>query len=264
MSKSNSPVHFKQRLQSGEALIGTFLKTPSMMTTEVLSRTELDVVCLDAEHAPFDRADIDRCLLPLRHAGMASLVRVQSAAPEQILNALDCGATGVVVPHVDSVEKARACAAAAKYGDRGRGYAGSTRAAGYASNSIAQNLSLNADETVVVAQIEDLAALGCIDEIAQVEGIDCLFIGMMDLTVALGAAAADDPRVVEAAEKICCAAREANRRIGIFVPTIDEVAFWRQRGVSLFLMASEHTFLKQGAAKQGSEVRKQFEQVQEI
>ena len=255
-----SPPHkqFKQRINAGEALIGTFLKTPSMTVAEVLAQTDLDVICIDSEHAPFDRSNIDSVLLALRSMSMPALVRVQSAAPEQILNALDCGATGIVVPHVDSVEKAQACAAAAKFGDGGRGYAGSTRAASYGGNSVEQNLSLNADETVVVAQIEDLAALECIDEIAQVNGIDCLFIGMMDLTVALGAASPGDSVVVEAAEKICEAACNANRRIGIFVPNVEAVKFWHQRGVTLFLMASDHAFIKLGANNLSSEAREQL------
>jgi 2-keto-3-deoxy-L-rhamnonate aldolase RhmA len=248
MPAENPHNNFRQRLLSKKLLIGTFAKTPSMMLSEVLAQTELDVVCLDAEHSPFDRRDIDASVLAYRAADKPCLVRVPSSAPEQILNALDCGATGIVIPHVDTAEKAKACAAASRFGDGGRGYAGSTRAAAYGGRKITENLKINQGENTVIAQIEDLAALNCIDEIAAVPGIDCLFIGMMDLTVALGADNSKDPAVTEAAEKICRAAQSADRRLGIFVPDVADIPFWQERGVSLFLLASDHAFIRQGAA----------------
>ena len=258
MAAFNPHNNFRQKLLSGECLIGTFVKTPSMMVAEVLASTDLDVVCFDAEHSPFDRRDIDSCLLAFRAEQKPALVRVASSSADQILNALDCGATGVVIPHVDSPEKALACATAARYGRVGRGYAGSTRSAGYGAASVAENISLNQSETTVIAQIEDLAALDHIEEISAQEGIDCLFIGMMDLTVALGAQAATDEVVIEAAEKICSAAQANNRKLGIFVPSINSIEFWRDRGVTLFLMSSDHSFIKQGARKLVEDARANF------
>jgi 2-keto-3-deoxy-L-rhamnonate aldolase RhmA len=258
MAAFNPHNNFRQKLLLGECLIGTFVKTPSMMVAEVLASTDLDVVCFDAEHSPFDRRDIDSCLMAFRAEQKPALVRVASSAADQILNALDCGATGVVIPHVDSPEKALACATAARYGRVGRGYAGSTRSAGYGAASVAENISLNQLETTVIAQIEDLAALDHIEEISAQEGIDCLFIGMMDLTVALGAQAATDSVVIEAAEKICIAAQANNRKLGIFIPSIDSIEFWRDRGVTLFLMSSDHSFIKQGAKKLVEEARVNF------
>ena len=258
MTAFNPHNNFRQKLLSGECLIGTFVKTPSMMVAEVLASTDLDIVCFDAEHSPFDRRDIDSCLLAFRAVQKPALVRVASSSADQILNALDCGATGVVIPHVDSPEKALACATAARYGRTGRGYAGSTRSAGYGAASVADNISLNQSETTVIAQIEDLAALDHIEEISAQEGIDCLFVGMMDLTVALGATAATDKVVVEAAEKVCAAAQANNRKLGIFVPNIDSIEFWRDRGVTLFLMSSDHGFIKQGARNLVEKARATF------
>jgi len=236
---------FRKRLLAKEHLVGSFQKTPSMIIAEVLAGTDIDFMCIDAEHSPFDRSDIDACVMAYRAADKPSVVRTQSGAPEHILNALDCGATGIVVPHVDSTEKAQAVAMATRFGDKGRGYAGSTRAAHYAGRTVAQNIKNN-NNNVLIAQIEDLAALDVIDDIASVEGIDCLFIGMMDLTVALGCNSPKDDPVVKAAERICNAANKANRRTGIFVADLNDTAYWRERGVSLFMLSSEHGFIKQG------------------
>lgn len=238
---------FRTRLEAGEPLIGTFVKTPSSIVCEVLARTAMDLLCLDAEHAPFDRTALDACLAVTRLADVPTLVRVPAAEPAQVLNALDGGATGIVAPHVTTAAGARGLARSARFGAGGRGYAGSTRAADFGARTMAAHLQASAAETVVVAQIEDVTALEAIDEIAAVDGIDCLFVGRMDLTVALGAASANAPEVVDAVETICAAARKARRRIGMFVPDPAELARWRARGASLFLLASDQQFLTAGA-----------------
>jgi len=238
---------FRSRLRGGELLAGTFVKTPSMMVAEVLAATELDLLCFDAEHSPFDRRDLDAAILAARAADMPSIIRVPGPSPEPIANALDCGATGVLVPHVDSVEKARSIAKSCRYGEGGRGYAGSPRSAAYGARSIAESLALNCDQTTVIAQIEDPVALEDIDRIAAIDGIDCLFIGLMDLTVALGEDEADAPVVREAAGRICRAAGKAGVPVGVFAPSAMQVSYWQERGASLFLLSSDHAFLRRGA-----------------
>ena len=238
----------KQRLAAGERIVGTFVKTPSPIIVEVLGLTGLDCLCLDAEHAPFDRIAIDGCALAARAAAMPLLVRVPTASPEHILNALDCGATGVVAPHIRSAAEAEAFAKACRYGRGGRGYAGSSRAAGYTTRGMAQHLAASAAETVAIAQIEDPEAIDAIDAIAQVEGIDALFVGRVDLTVAYGAASQDDPRVIAAVEKVCEVGRRHGRPVGMFLARIEDVPLWAEKGASLFLLGSDHSFLLAGAA----------------
>ncbi|TPG48309.1 HpcH/HpaI aldolase family protein [Sphingomonas glacialis] len=237
----------KQRLAARETLVGTFVKTPSPIIVEVLSLTELDCLCLDAEHAPFDRAAIDGCVMAARASGKDVLVRIASADPAQILGALDCGATGVVIPHVRSADEARAAVRASQYGHGGRGYAGSSRAAGYTTRSITDHLAWSAARTVVIAQIEDPEAIDAIDAIAKVEGIDALFVGRVDLTVAYGATSQDDPRVVAAIEAVCAAGLRHGRPVGMFLARVADVPLWTAKGASLFLLGSDHGFLLGGA-----------------
>ena len=238
---------FKQRLRAGEPLVGSWIKTPSPMICEVLGKTALDTLCLDAEHSPFDRANLDQCLYALSSEQMPSLVRVPSASHEHILNALDCGATGVVVPHVTSREMAQEACRAAHFGAGGRGYAGSTRAAGYTTKPMQDHLRDSAGETVVIAQIEDIEALDVIDDIAAVEAVDCLFVGRIDLTVALGAESPKDDVVIDAVAKICAAGAATGRPVGMFLGDLSEIPHWRSLGASLFLLGSDHGFLLQGA-----------------
>jgi 2-keto-3-deoxy-L-rhamnonate aldolase RhmA len=237
---------FRQRLAAGALTVGSFVKTPHPHVVEVLGLTGLDCVVLDAEHAPFDRAAIDLCTLAARATGMPVLVRPAHSAPETILQALDGGADGVLLPHVRSVADAELMVRLCRYGPGGRGYAGSTRAADYTTRGMARHLATS--NPVIVLQIEDADALEAIEAIAAVPGVDALFIGRADLTVSLGAASPDDPQVVAAVERICAAGRAAGRTIGMFLPRVADVAHWQSRGASLFLLQSDQEFLLKGAA----------------
>jgi 2-keto-3-deoxy-L-rhamnonate aldolase RhmA len=237
----------KQRLAAGELIVGTFVKTPSPIVVEVLALSALDCLCLDAEHAPFDRIAVDSCAMAARAGGKDLLVRVPVATPEHILNALDCGATGIVAPHVRSAQEARDLVRMAHYGAGGRGYAGSSRAAGYTTSSMADHLERSAS-TIVIAQIEDPESIEDVEAIAAVEGIDALFVGRVDLTVAYGSASQDDPRVVAAVERVCAAGRAQGRPVGMFLARTSDIPLWREKGASLFLLGSDHGFMLAGAA----------------
>ncbi len=237
---------FRKRLVSGETVTGTFLKTPSSIVCEVLGKSALDVVCVDAEHAPFGRLEVDRCIAALRAADMPSLVRVASDSPHDIRAALDCGANGVVVPHVTSADQAEAAVRAARFGEGGRGYAGSPRAAGYTTKSMQEHLTYSANHTAVIVQIEDIAALEHVAQIATVDGIDALFVGRVDLAVAMQKSVSDKD-VIATVEDICAAAHEAGTAVGLFTPDFDEIPGWIEKGASLFLLGSDHSFLLGGA-----------------
>jgi len=213
----------------------------------VLSHTSLDVVCLDAEHAPFGRTELDGCLMALATADKPALVRVPNESPSEILNALDCGAVGIVIPHVRTADQARAAVAACHFGPGGRGYAGSTRAARYTMKAMREHLADSAATSTVVAQIEDAEALDALDAIAHVDGLDCLFVGRMDLTVSLGADSYLASEVVDAVTRIVDTGRAAGKAVGMFVPSIAEAERWLARGASVFLLGSDQQFVLEGA-----------------
>ena len=247
VSSRPTPRDFRQRLLAGDLLVGTFVKTPHASVVEILGHSPVDCVCLDAEHAPFDRTALDMALLAARASNLAALVRIQRSDATDVLNALDLGATGVLVPHVTSAEIAYRVASSARYGPAGRGYAGSTRAAGYTTRSMSEITSEANSTVAVIAQIEDAAAMDHLDSIAAVEGLDALFVGRMDLTVSLGAQSPSDKQVVAAVRAICAAARRHGRPVGMFTSTIEEALQWVAEGVSLFLLASDQQWILQGA-----------------
>ena len=237
---------FLRKLRNGERLVATWIKTPHPHVVEVLAHSALDALVLDAEHAPFGREALDSCVLAARTWGKPVLVRPAANDPSAILQALDAGAHGVVIPHVRNRKEAEAAVLACHYRPGGRGFAGSTRAAGYTTAGMAAHRT-SAKNVAVIAQIEDAEAVAAIDEIARVEGIDGLFIGRADLTVSLGADTPDDTVVVEAVETICAACVAAGTPVGMFLSRPADANHWRERGATFFFLRSDQEFLLSGA-----------------
>ena len=243
----------RARMRAGERLAGTFMKTPNHVVMEILILAGLDFVCIDAEHAPFDRGATDACLAIARARDFPVLVRIGDGSPARVLDVMDMGATGIVVPHVDSVEKAEGIARAARFGAGGRGYAGSTRWAGYTAARMPDLLARSAEETVVLAQIEEPEGVEAAEGIAAVEGIDGLFTGPADLTVAYGHDRLDNPDLPEAMARTGRACAASGKTFVTWVPDVATAADWRRHGFTMFLVASEHGWILQGgrAAMEG-------------
>jgi 2-keto-3-deoxy-L-rhamnonate aldolase RhmA len=106
-----------------------------------------------------------------------------------------------------------------------------------------------------IAQIEDAEALDQLDAIAAVPGLDALFIGRADLTISLDADGADDARVVEAVQRIVSAGRRAGIATGMFLPRVADVGHWRDAGATLFLLESDHHFLRAGSTALAGAIR---------
>jgi 2-keto-3-deoxy-L-rhamnonate aldolase RhmA len=246
---------FKAQMLSGERLLGTFVKTPSVEIIEILAKSGLDYVCLDAEHSPFDQMRMDACLAVARALDFPTLVRVPSGAPDVILKAMDAGALGIVVPHVDSAEKAAAVAKAARFGHGGRGFAGSTRWAGYATRSMTEVLEQSRSETVVIVQIEEPEAVEAIYEITSAEGVDGVFIGPSDLSISYGETSIDNDSLRNAMVRVGDAAREAGIGYVTWVPNAETAKTWETYGFTVFVMGSEHSWMLAGARAAVSSMR---------
>ena len=246
---ATAPTGFRARLLGGQRLIGTFIKTPTGHATEILGAVGFDFVVVDEEHAPFDRGTTDQVLLAARAAGTAGLVRVPEARASALLAVLDSGAAGVLVPHVDSVEKARAVVAACRYRSGSRGFSNSPRAGRYGAAGMWDHVDQSDAAVSVIAMIEDPAAVDAIDAIVDTEGLDAVFIGRGDLTVALRAANAAAPEVRAAVEQIATAARKAGKAVAVMVSSRDDADRLEALGATAFIVASDQGFLRQAAAK---------------
>jgi 2-keto-3-deoxy-L-rhamnonate aldolase RhmA len=240
---------FRARLSASEPLLGTFLKTATGHATEILGGAGFDFVVVDAEHAPFSRSDIDLLMLAARAAGIPSVVRVASADEASLLTALDCGAAGVLAPHVTSAEMLAEVVSACRYKEGRRGFSNSPRAGDYGARGFADHIA-NADaSTAVIAMIEDPEALPHLDDIFRTPGLTAAFIGRGDLSARLGAGHVSDPAVEAVVAEITAAARRHGLPMMAHVGAggDPDIARLRQAGVSGFLVSSDQGLLRQAA-----------------
>lgn len=239
---------FRQRLLARQSLIGTFVKFPTTQPIEILGTIGYDFAVIDQEHAPLDRRDVDLMALAARASGIAPIVRVAEATDAAILSALDCGAMGVMVPHVSTPEKARAVARSCRYAGGTRGFAGMTRAADWGSRPGPRHMAEQDAQIACIAMIEDVAALDRLPEIARTGGIDALFIGRGDLTAAFG----DDPdaaaKVADLTRRVAAEARAAGLPLMMLATSTADAAAMRALGATAILVASDHNFFKSAAS----------------
>ncbi len=241
-------LHFRRRMLAGERLVGSFVKTPASHTIEILGDIGFDFVVIDEEHGPFGRTAIDHAILAARAAGTAPLVRVADASPSKLLAVLDDGAAGVLVPHVATPEKARDVVAACRYRGGRRGASNTTRAGAYGRLSIWQHVDAADAAVAVIGMIEDPEAIDQVDAILAVEGLDAVFIGRGDLTVAYGAASPEAEVVQAATERVIVAARAAGKPVCIMAASGAEAAIFEERGVRTFIVSSDQGFLRLAAS----------------
>ena len=225
---------------------GTFIKTAHPQVVEVLGTTGLAFGVIDAEHAPFDRNLLDLMMLAGRAANLPLLVRIPDKAGPTILQVLDLGAAGLVVPHVNNVDDASAIVARARYRGGERGFSGSPRFAGYGSMGMKAALDAG-DKTVIMCQIESADGLANAGAIAAVPGVDALFIGRADLALAMGYEDIRTDAVTQATHAIIAAARDAGKIAAMFVPNLAERDQFAAAGASCFVVGSDQSMLRQGA-----------------
>lgn len=237
---------FRSRLRAGAPLVSSFIKTGHYQPVEVAGAAGLDAVVIDAEHAAFSAAELDACLMACRAAGVAGLVRVPDTRAATLLQVLDMGAEGVLVPHVKNAAQAADIVACTRYARGVRGFSNSARAGGYGAVPMREHIARQDDTVSVICQIEDEEALPHLDAIAAVDGVDCLFVGRADLSVSLRTFDLDDPAVARATRAALAAAGGAGKSGGLFLGDAASVPEWRAAGASFFVIGSDQSMMRAG------------------
>ena len=239
---------FKKRISNGDLLVGTFIKTPNYQIVEILSSCNIPFIALDAEHAPFTKTDLDTCLLAAK-PDTPVVVRVPSLAEHDALSVLDMGANGIIFPHINNQEDATRAVNISKYKSvefksGRRGFSNSSRSGQYGDVNIDQMIGSSNSSVSVICQIEEGKAVENINEIVNVNGIDCLFIGRSDLAVTLGCDDINDKKVNDAIDEVIVAAKKAGISLGIYLPDARSLNQWAERGFSFFIIGSDQSHLK--------------------
>ena len=233
----------RSRVLARELLIGTFSSLASPAAVEVIGRAGFDFMCLDAEHAPLDRACLEGLIRAADVSGTPAIVRVPGHGAEAIASALDSGAPGILVPRISTALEAAAVVSAFRYPPQGKRGAGPGRSSHYGAE-IMQHVATANDALLLAVQAESAEAVENIESIVKVNGIDLIFIGPADLSISLGFTSPDDQgKLSEVIQYVVSVCRKAGMAVGLFRFSPVDLEFWLAAGVTFFLIGSDGIFL---------------------
>lgn len=205
MNTSNA---LKRAIAAGTKVRGAHLTFAAPAVVEVLALLDHDFVYLDGEHGCFDWHDVEALCITAERHGMTPIARIPDGAVSTVTRFLDRGIKGIVVPHANSVEDARAVVEAAYYAPLGRrSFGGSRPRFVYGVPDKPAHLARSNADVSVSIMVETVEALEAAGDIAALDGVDYMSFGLMDLSQALGhPGRTDHPEVAAAVE-------DASRRI---------------------------------------------------
>jgi 4-hydroxy-2-oxoheptanedioate aldolase len=239
------------RLRAGETVHTGWCGLPSPLVAEAVAREGFTAVTLDSQHGLWDLAGLAAGIAAVRQGGAAPIVRVPLGDFALVSRMLDFGAEGIIAPMINTAVDARAFAAAAKFPPVGERSWGPQRAMMLAGIADQKDYLAGANDNIVtLAMIETRTALTNIDEIAGTAGIDGLFLGPSDLSIALSDGKTIEPesKVVEAElDRIVTAARKAGKIAGAYCASAERALAVAGRGMRFCAIASDMAFLRAGA-----------------
>ena len=240
----------KQIIKNGENAVGTFIKSNDPAVAEIIGLAGFDFFVLDNEHVAMSRDSMVNMIRAANVVGIDPIIRVRENATVEILQALDAGALGVQVPNVDTKQEAADVISAVKYTPIGkRGFSPTTRAAGYGFTDKKEYVQKSNEETLVVCHCETVTCMENLDEILQLEHLDVIFIGPMDLSQSLGVMGeANHPKVLESIDVIINKVKKSNKAVGIVSPA-SKVQEYIDRGVQYLLVGTDQGMIAGSAAQ---------------
>ena len=178
-------LNLKRRLRAGDVTIGAWISFAESAVAEIMAGSGFDWILIDTEHAPFSPEGLQTVLTAFNGQECVPIVRAPWNNPAVIKQALDLGASGVLVPMVNTPDEARAAVAACRYPPEGiRGF--SPRRASDYYRRVAEYVASANDTVIIALQIEHIEAVKSIADIAAVPGIDVICLGPNDLSGSMG------------------------------------------------------------------------------
>lgn len=248
----------KQRLQSGEAVHGCWLNMGSAISSEIVGSAGFDWVLIDLEHGVGTESNLVYQLQSLEKSSTTTIIRIESFDAPRVKKVLDLGANGIMFPQIQHTDEAKLAISNMYYPPVGRrGLAKMIRATQYGAN-FDEYYNATLDNLLGVIQIETLESLKHLDEIAALDGVDVLFLGPADLSLALGILGQwDHPDFIQAVEAIGRAAKNAGKSAGVLFFDVNQYEFYYNHGFRFLASGSDMVFVNQGAKGLAKELNAQ-------
>ena len=236
----------KQKLEAGKNVIGTWCVIPSPVVTDIICSAGLDFIIIDAEHGPISFETAQEMVMACDSRQVSPLMRVGNIDEADILKALDIGVHGIQIPNVNSVADVKKIIQYSKYPPIGnRGFSPFTRAGDYSIGN-SKTLTAKANENVLVGiNIEGEDAINNIDQILKIDELDLVFIGLFDLSKALGIPGqVDDKEVLDYLGILTKKIIEAGKYPGTIATSVEKMNYFISMDIRFILYLVDCEMLK--------------------
>lgn len=205
----------REAFRAGARALGSWVKLPTLESVEILALAGLDFIVVDLEHSPIDLSTAYGQIALADALGVCPLVRVPDHAPSTIQKVLDCGAAGVLVPRVDSLDEASAVASAFCFPPRGhRGSGGTSRAGQWGRSPRETYLGGGRTKAQLILQIESQRAVDDAAAMLAIDSVSGVLVGTADLALSSGTSA-HDPTIRRAIADVRDKATAAGKIFGL-------------------------------------------------
>lgn len=254
VATSAAAVSLAERLYGGETVLSAWSNLPDPMTVEAVAATAFEAVTLDAQHGGHTEDVILRSIGPVTQQGKPVIVRIPVGRFDMASRMLDFGAQAVIAPMINSVADAEAFAKSMKYPPVGQRSWGAARAQAFFGIPGRQEWLEKANGlSLAIAMIETREAVAALDGILAVDGIDGVFVGPGDLSIALTGGRTVDPFLDEmdpVIADIAARAVKADRFAGLYMNDPARVGHYHAQGIRFFALTSEAQYMAEGARAQ--------------
>jgi 4-hydroxy-2-oxoheptanedioate aldolase len=250
----------REKWAAGEVVIGPFVQMPAAGETEIFGLAGFDFSIVDLEHGAIDIETAEGMLRAAHSRGAVPFARVLANRPELIAQALNIGAAGVLVPHVDSPDEAREVVRAARYAPRGsRGLCPFVRSAEYSAAKGPGYYAEASEDVITGVLLEGREAYEAIDEFLEIEGLDMIKIAPYDLSQSFGLPGdIYHPTVIAAVEDICAKVAPTDKVVGMFSEEPARGAAWAAAGAQFISTDVDSQILYRASCDLVSQYRAAF------
>jgi 2-keto-3-deoxy-L-rhamnonate aldolase RhmA len=230
----------REKLRRGENVFGLFCSLPQPQLIELTGYVGFDFVIIDTEHTLVNPETLEQMIRAAEVAGVTALVRVPHMMPAAILQALDAGADGIVLPHVCSVTEVEQVIRAIRYFPEGMRSLNAGRPAHFGVGDLREFVRQANEQVMLVPLIEDRQGVERLAEILAVTGIDMVLEGAADLSQSYGVPwQTSHPQVRHALDQIYDLTRQRGIPFCAIPRTVEEIKDWSSRGVHAFVLGEQ-------------------------
>lgn len=253
--------NLKVRLKNGENLLGTMITTfCGVDIPKILMECGYDYAIIDREHGSFTTRETADMIAVARAIGLPILVRIPEPKREHILQTMEMGSNGILLPNSESAETAKYVVDCMKYAPLGkRGVSLSRPHTDFKKVNGREYMDKSNEETIFLCQIESQKGVENCEEIINVPGVDCLFIGPNDMSQDYGILGEfENPIIVDAFNRVIAAAKAAGKYSGVHFGGAGNLKKWINSGMTLNMSNSDLGLLMAAAKNEIDGIREEM------